>query len=319
MSNSSEHKAHANAPLVVGLGECLWDCFDDSRRPGGAPANFAFQANQLGLRGKMCSRVGDDDLGAEYLQFLADQQLDTAGIQRDAMHPTGRASITETTPGHPEFVIHAPAAWDFLEWTDDLAATARACAAVGFGTLAQRERVSRETIQRFVQETSASCLRMFDVNLRQQYYTAEILATSLERANAVKLNDHEADVLAELLDLGSAPDNDTDRLGKFAAALAPRYKLRLVCITRAARGCVLWEDGQTVAAAGEKVDVVDSVGAGDGFTAALVMTTLAGYELRQRANFANAVGGLIAGRSGAMPDLREEFASLRRDLLGKNR
>ncbi|MGH7130220.1 MAG: PfkB family carbohydrate kinase, partial [Planctomycetaceae bacterium] len=152
------------APIVVGLGELLWDEFPDGRRPGGAPANVAFQANQLGLRGVVCSRIGRDEPGDALLEFLSDHGLETMHIQRDADRPTGRVTVETDQTGSPRYVIHEHVAWDAIDCdrrTEELMAAA---AAVCFGSLAQRSPTSRESIHRALAATRPDCLRVFDVN-----------------------------------------------------------------------------------------------------------------------------------------------------------
>jgi fructokinase len=291
-------------PVVVGLGELLWDCFDDSRRPGGAPANVAFQAGQLGCRGVVCSRVGCDPLGDELVDFLAGQELATDWIERDAEHPTGTVTVDTTRADHPEYTIHEHVAWDHLEFDAALEALIAGAAAVCFGTLAQRAPVSRETIHRALAHAPPGCLVVCDVNLRQRWYDREVLQRSLAAAGLVKLNDHEVAVLAELLGAGSAEHV------AFAREIRRRFDVDTVCITRGERGCLLVSADEVVDDPGTVVEVVDTVGAGDAFTAAWIAGRLRHWPLDSQASFANCVGALVASRAGAMPALRAEFARL---------
>lgn len=291
-------------PVVVGLGELLWDCFDDSRRPGGAPANVAFQAGQLGCRGVVCSRVGCDMLGDELVDFIAGQELATDWIERDADHPTGTVTVDTTRANHPEYTIHERVAWDHLEFDAALEELMAGAAAVCFGTLAQRASVSRETIHRALARTSPECLVVCDVNLRQQWYDREVLQRSLGAAGLVKLNDHEVSVLAELLGTASAEHV------AFAREIRRRFDVDTVCVTRGGRGCLLVSADEVVDVPGTAVEVVDTVGAGDAFTAAWIAGRLRLWPLDSQASFANRVGALVASRAGAMPTLRDEFARL---------
>jgi fructokinase len=302
--------AVSTTPVVVGLGELLWDCFGETRRPGGAPANVAFHADQLGCRGVVCSRVGSDPLGDEFAKFLADQGLTTDYLQRDPERPTGRATVDDSAPGHPEFTIHEDVAWDALAFTPECESLMRSAAAVCFGTLAQRSERTRETVHRCLEATAEDCLRVYDVNLRQDYYRREWVERSLESAKAVKLNEHESTVLAAQLEFPRPDTDDAESLAGFARRLSERYGLDLVCVTRADRGCVLVSGDEVAVGAGRPVDVVDSVGAGDAFTAALIVSRLRRWPLGASAEFANAVGGLVASRAGAMPPLREELSRL---------
>jgi fructokinase len=291
-------------PVVVGLGELLWDCFDESRRPGGAPANVAFHAEQIGCRGIVCSRVGCDPLGDELIGFLAAQGLATDWIERDADHPTGTVTVDTTRADHPEYTIHQHVAWDHLELDAALEQLMADAAAVCFGTLAQRAPVSRETIHRALAGTPPGCLVVCDVNLRQHWYDRQVLERSLAAAGLVKLNDHEVTVLAEVLGAASAEHVP------FAREIRQRFDVDTVCITRGERGCLLVSADEVVDAPGTAVDVVDSVGAGDAFTAAWIAGRLRRWPLDSQASFANRVGALVASRAGAMPALRDEFARL---------
>ncbi|WP_437184880.1 carbohydrate kinase family protein [Planctomicrobium sp. SH668] len=289
-------------PIVIGLGELLWDDFPTGKLPGGAPANVAFQANQLGFQGLVATRVGDDADGAEILGLLAEKNLDLSIVQKDAKYPTGRVTV-ELTDGIPAYDIHENAAWDFIEFDAKLQAVAEKAAAVCFGTLAQRKEISRNSIYAFVEATPHDCLRVYDVNLRQKFYTAEWVKKSLSICNTVKLNDEEVEILAPLLNLPIEEE-------AFAKGLIQDYGVRLVCITRGAKGCLVVTKDETHAIPGKAVKVADTVGAGDSFTAALIASQLRGWPLSLSGEFANRVGGMVASRSGAMPELRREFEQL---------
>jgi fructokinase len=291
-------------PIVVGLGELLWDCFAESRLPGGAPANVAFHACQLGCRGIVCSRVGRDPLGDELLQFLAGQGLETAWVQRDESHPTSTVTVDTSEPLHPRFTIHENVAWDYLAFDRALEELAGRAAALCFGTLAQRSPVSREAIQRAIRAVRPGCLVVYDVNLRQHFYQREWVETSLRASRIAKLNEDETVELDKLLGFGAQ-----DQL-LFARALLEQYGLDAVCITRGPRGCLLVAPLEMAEESGAPIEVADTVGAGDAFTAALIMGRLRGWPLRSQAAFANAVGGLVASRPGAMPILGEQFGRL---------
>lgn len=293
----------APPPIVIGLGELLWDVFPDGRRPGGAPANVAFQAGQLGCRGALVTRVGADADGDDLLAELGRKGLDLSAVQRDREHPTGRVTVTFTGQGQPQYVIHELVAWDFLQADEPLARAMHGAAAVCFGTLAQRNPVSRKTIQAAVAMTSPQCLRVYDVNLRQKFYDRDWIEQSLQLASIVKLNDEEVALLAELMQL---PADHT----AFGRALIERWGPRIVCVTRGAKGCCVVTATQSHEIPGRAVKVADTVGAGDAFTAGLITGELAGWPLALSAEFANQVGGLVASRPGAMPDLQREFQQL---------
>lgn len=299
--------SHSGQPLVIGLGEVLWDIFADSRRPGGAPANVAFQASQLGCRGIVLSRVGRDPLGRELLAFLASQGMATECIQQDPVHATGTVTVDTSEPAHPRFVIHEDVAWDYLEFDELWEALAGQAAAICFGTLAQRWPVSRHTIHRVLQAARPGCLIVYDVNLRQRWYQRDWVEASLAAAGWAKLNTEEAAELARLLELGQGDDV------ALARTLQERYGLEAVCITRAQRGALLVSGQTVVDQPGEHVEVVDTVGAGDAFTAAWIAAGLWQWPPAAQVAFANRVGALVASRPGAMPPLREEFAQLAKE------
>ena len=292
-------------PAVVGLGELLWDEFPGGTKPGGAPANVAFQCHQLGLAGRVASRVGDDADGRELVQFLSEKGLPTDLIQTDADLPTGTVAVTHGADG-PEYVIRRPAAWDAIEATDALAAAVNGAAAVCFGSLAQRDRRSRTAIRKVVSARDQRVLAVFDANLRQEFFTADVLNESLKRANVLKLNEAEVPVVAGLLGLPTDP-------AAFLDAATDRWRLTAACVTRGAEGCLVRIGDDVAAVSAEPVTVADTVGAGDAFTAGLIFALLRGADAAACGRFANAVGGLVAGRAGAMPELRDEFAALKRE------
>lgn len=288
---------------VIGLGEVLWDLFPNSRQPGGATANVAFHAAQLGCSGAVVSRVGCDELGQEIVQYLSDHRLDTSCIQQDDHAPTGMVTVEMTDLGH-RFVIHEDVAWDGLEFTPQLQSVMETADAVCFGTLAQRSPKSREAIQRCLFETPENCLIVFDINIRQHFYDRGTIERSLQSANIVKLNSDEVELLGTTLGL---PTSD---LTSFVRHICEKFGPRYVCVTRGADGCFVGGLDEQVDVPGLSVEVVDTVGAGDAFTAALLVSQLEGWPLRQSAEFANRVGALVASRAGAMPDLVTEFAAL---------
>jgi fructokinase len=287
---------------VVGIGELLWDCFPDRRRPGGAPANVAFHAAQLGQRGLICSRIGDDDLGRALRDELHAHGLSTELIQLDERLPTGRVTVDTSDPASPSYVIHRDVAWDAIDFDASVEAVVRGAAAVCVGTLAQRSEVSRETILRCL-EAAGEALRVYDVNLRPDGYRREWIEETLRRVHVVKLNDEEVTVLAPMLGAASEPE-------AFGRELIGSYGVELVCVTRAAAGCSMFTDAETVHAPGKRVTVADSVGAGDAFTAALITARLREWPLARTARLANDVGALVASRRGAMPDVKRECAEL---------
>lgn len=281
-------------PVVVGIGEVLWDIYADGARLGGAPANFACHAAAQGVESWIVSAVGVDELGeraAEDLRALGVR----ADIVRDRGHPTGRVNVAVDAAGRPTFEIAPDAAWDHIPWTANLESLANRADAVCFGTLAQRSPVSRETISRFLRVARPSALRMFDVNLRQSYYDPATIERSLELASGLKLNEDELPTVASACGIRAANTTATLR------ALAQRFELRIVAVTRGAEGATLVAgDAESVEPA-PPVTVVDTVGAGDAFTATLVCGVLAGASLAEINRHANAVAAYVCSQAGAMP------------------
>jgi fructokinase len=295
------------APLVVGLGEALWDCFPTSRRPGGAPANVAFHAGQLGLAGVVCTRVGRDELGDELVAFLQARGLSVEHVQRDEVHPTGRVEI-QFSAGEPSYTFLDDVAWDHLEATDAWRALMSRAAAVCFGTLAQRTPASREAIGQCLAAAGDSTLRVYDVNLREPWYQAATIDDSLAAADVVKLNLDEVAVLARLLNLDAG--NDARDLAAFAAQLRRRYGPLVVCVTRGANGS--WLDDGTSVAQRPGVEVADPhpVGAGDAFTAGLIYSLLRRWPLETTIDMASQVAACVVREEGAMPEVAGEYRQL---------
>ena len=293
----------AQQGAVVGFGELLWDCFPSERRPGGAPANVAFHAAQLGHPALVVSRVGPDADGEELRDHLRRHGLPVEHVQLDGGHPTGTVSVDSSDPDHPRYTIHEDVAWDHIELSASLERLAPQTAAVCFGTLAQRGHGTRESLHGFL-ALAGQALKVYDVNLRQRYWRRDWIERSLAAADVVKLNLDEVTTLAELLELG-APEP-----ARFAARLLERYALELVCVTRGAAGCALFAREASVDLPGHPIEAVDAVGAGDAFTAGLISARLRGWDLGPAARLANEVGALVAGRAGAMPDVRAELVLL---------
>jgi fructokinase len=283
---------------IVGLGEILWDLLPDGKRLGGAPTNFAYVANALGNDGIILSRVGDDEPGREILEELRAKNLSTEHIQIDANRQTGAVSVS-FKDGQPNYKIHEKSAWDYMELSDDWREIALDADAICFGSLAQRTRASRHTIREVVNLTKR--LRIFDVNLRQHFFTSNIVRKSLYVANVVKLNQEELRVVAEMF--GIKKLNPV----KAAKDLISIFGLKLVCITRGVDGSLLIRKNEFSEHAGLKIVVADTVGAGDAFTAALAHGLLRGWSLDKINEFTNRVGAFVASQTGAMPVFPEDF------------
>jgi fructokinase len=283
--------------IVVGLGELVWDLLPSGKQLGGAPTNFAYITSLLRDRGIPASRLGQDALGAEAIHRLNELGLSTEFIQKDGNHFTGTVKVEVDASGQPCFQISEAAAWDFLEWTPQWQELAEQTDAVCFGSLAQRAERSLSTIRRFL-VASHRAVRVFDVNFRQHFYTAEIFAESLKLATVVKLNHEELPRLMRLFGLEHRGEKDSAR------CLLSKFELKLVCVTRGDNGSLLASADELDEHAGFKVKVVDTVGAGDAFTAAMVHGYLRGTSLAEINETANRVGAWVASQPGATPALK---------------
>lgn len=281
--------------IIVGLGEILWDVFPAYKQLGGAPANFAYIASLLGDEGLVVSRVGTDPLGSEVVERLSGLALNTSYLQRDSEHVTGTVKVDIGSDGQPRFEIIRGVAWDFLSWNRDLEALAARAHAVCFGSLAQREPQSRATIQRFVDATRKDALRIFDVNLRQSFYSPEVLIASAEKSDILKLNHEEVPVVMKVLD---GPELEEHNAAQW---LLDHFALKLVCVTRGGKGSLLLTPNDFHEHPGHRVKVVDTVGAGDAFTATLVHHYLRGSGLAEMNDAANRMGAWVASKAGATP------------------
>jgi fructokinase len=281
--------------IVIGLGELLWDLFPTGKQLGGAPANFAYITSLLGDEGIPASRLGHDSLGVEAIRRLAELALTTEFIQQDADHPTGTVKVEVDRTGQPRFEISESVAWDFLQWTPQWQKLAQHADAICFGSLAQRSEQSRFTIGRFLLTSRKSAVRVFDVNLRQAFYTTQVLAESMKLATIVKLNHEELPKIMRLLELENRGEEDSAR------NLLSSHGLKLVCVTRGNNGSLLVSPNERSEHPGFKVKVADTVGAGDAFTAALVHGYLRGTPLAQINETANRVGAWVASQPGATP------------------
>jgi fructokinase len=281
--------------VMIGLGEVLWDLLPSGRVLGGAPGNFAYMSSVLGDEGIVASRVGNDDLGREACRAMQKLGLSTAYLQHDDRYETGTATVRIDNGGQPTFTIKEPVSWDFLQWTAEWEELASRADAICFGSLAQRSAASAVTIERFLQSAPEKALRICDVNLRQSFYSQDMLAKSFQHAHIVKLNEMELVQVSKLLDLGAGSDE------ALARRLLGECGLRLVFVTRGDRGSLLVSQTQTVEHRGFQVKVVDAIGAGDASTACLAHYYLRGQSLENVSEFANRVASWIATQRGAMP------------------
>lgn len=292
----------SNSQRVVGLGEVLWDLLPGGKKLGGAPANFACHAHMLGAEAFVVSAVGRDCLGLEICE-----RIDRLGLNRDGLtisekYPTGTVKVELDGEGKPHYIIHEDVAWDFLGWTPALEKLASQADAVCFGSLGQRGPVSRHNIRKFLSSTRADCLRVFDINLRQSYYTPEVLRTSLAASNVLKLNDEELLVVAGLLEVSGTQE-------EMLKQLLVSFELELVALTRGEHGSRMVTPTETSNCRGTLVEVQDTVGAGDAFAAAMVVGMLRGLPLQVVNDAACRIGAFVCSQAGAVPSLPPELVN----------
>jgi fructokinase len=284
---------------VIGIGEILWDVFPDGPHFGGAPANFACSVAELGrdrIDVYTAGGVGPDELGRRAIEVLHSHGVDISCVAV-VDRPTGQVVVKLDAVGRASYEFAADAAWDNVAWSNGLHQLAARTNAVCFSTLGQRSKISRQTIQRFVRATPTDCLRVLDINLRPPYWNEEILLQSLQLANVLKLNNTELVVLADILRSRGA---DYELLQQ----LMERFSLQLVVLTRGASGAVLLsKSGERSDLPGQPVTVVDTVGAGDSFTATLVTGLLSGLSLATINAWANRVAAFVSSQRGATPHL----------------
>lgn len=279
--------------LIIGIGEILWDMLPQGRQLGGAPANFAYHVSKLGMQGVVVSAIGNDALGDEIMSFLEDKKLDLHLMRVE--NPTGVVNVELNDVGIPMYNIVENVAWDSIPFTSELEVMAQNTKAVCFGSLAQRNEFSRNTIQRFVESLPRQCLKVFDINLRQQYYSREIIEWSMMHCDVLKLNDEEIVELKRICAMSEITD------ASFCAELQRRYDIKIVILTCGAVGSYVYsKDGAVSFQKTPTVEVVDTVGAGDSFTAAFVVALLNGKSIIEAHNKATAIAAETCVHSGAM-------------------
>ncbi len=288
---------------ILCFGEVLFDIIEGEAYPGGAPMNFAAHSARLGARSFMLSRVGDDDLGNKAKERMKEWGIETKFIQTDPEHPTGTVDVS-LKDGAPSYTIHENAAYDFIDLEEFIIHyTIAEFDFLYFGTLAQRNDVSRSTLWQLIEDIDFPEV-FFDVNLRQSFYTPEIIHVSLQKATIFKLNDEEAEVLSELLYQRQMT------LEEFCAAVSADFALKVIIVTRGGDGCSIYENDAYHEVEGVNVEVKDTVGAGDSFSAAFMHFYLKTGDPVNAAAKANALGGFVAGSRGAVPEYSKEIRSL---------
>lgn len=278
---------------VICFGEILWDMLPTGKQPGGAPFNVAVHLHQLGQPVQLISRVGDDELGRELLDFVESKGLSTEHIQQGHTHLTGVVKANVGDANEVVYKIVQPVAWDYIQYEDALAQLVAQADVLVYGSLAARQANTRETLYRLLEHAR---YRVFDVNMRPPHYTKDVTKYLLEKADLVKMNHHE---LAEIMGwFGEAELTDRPAAMRW---LAERFGLQAVCVTCGADGALLLKGGEVYQAPGLPVQVRDTIGSGDAFLAALLKGWLAGDEPAAMLRFACAAGALVATHQGATP------------------
>lgn len=290
------HMEKSEEFVMVGIGELLWDLLPEGKQLGGAPANFAYHANQLGNRGVVVSSVGKDPAGEEILALLGDKDVHHM-VTQNADHPTGTVTVEMSQDGIPTYTIHDNSAWDHLRLDERHTQLANEAQVVCFGTLAQRNSIAADSIQNFLSVTEPECMRMLDINLRQSYYSRESILKLLEIATVIKLNDEELIVLAEHCDLIGS---ETEMLRQLEEA----FQLDLIILTKGADGSRLYSStlGDSILH-GVDLKVIDTVGAGDSFAAAVATGLCRQMSLQDTHLLATRVAAYVCQKAGATPQL----------------
>lgn len=286
---------------VVGIGEALWDILPEGKKLGGAPANFAYHVSQFGLQSRVVSSIGDDKLGNEILENFQDKDLQT--LVEKVPYPTGTVQVQLDTEGVPCYEIKENVAWDNIPFTDELKQLAKKTCAVCYGSLAQRNVVSRETINAFLDAmpNGKGQYKVFDINLRQGFYTREILCSSMERCNILKINDEELVTVSRMFGYPGIDLQDKCWI------LLAKYNLEMLILTCGVNGSYVFTPGNVSFVETPKVQVADTVGAGDSFTAAFISAVLKGKTVTEAHQLAVNVSAHVCTQNGAMPELPENL------------
>ena len=288
--------------LIIGLGEALWDMLPEGKKLGGAPANFAYHAGQFGLDTLAVSALGEDKLADETIEALEQNGLHY--LMPRVPYATGTVQVTLTGDGIPAYEIKENVAWDNIPFTPEMKEAAAGCRAVCFGSLAQRNVVSRRTIQQFLDATPKDCLKICDINLRQQFFSREVLEDSFRRCNILKINDEELVVVSRMFGYQGLDD------AKVCQQIVKDYDLQLLVLTCGTNGSyVFTKDGQQSFQPTPKVEVADTVGAGDSFTGSFCAALLNGKPIAEAHRIAVEVSAYVCTQNGAMPKYPAELVA----------
>lgn len=286
---------------IVGMGEALWDCLPEGRKIGGAPANFAYHVGQFGLESLAVSAIGDDELGHEIVEKFNQRNLNFR--LETVAYPTGTVQVTLDEKGIPCYEIKENVAWDNIPYSAELEEIARDCRAVCFGSLAQRSEVSRNTINSFLDAMpdGEDTYKIFDINLRQHFYCKETIVNSLNKCNVLKINDEELVVVSEMFGMKGLSDEQA------CMKILTEYNLRMLILTCGTNGSYVFTADNVSFQPTPKVEVADTVGAGDSFTGSFVASILKGKSIPEAHRRAVEVSAFVCTQNGAMPRLPEEL------------
>lgn len=285
--------------LVVGLGEVLWDMLPEGRKIGGAPVNFAYHAGQFGIDTMAVSAIGNDKLGEDTIAEMNGKHLNH--IFPSVPYPTGSVQVSLDEKGVPAYDIKENVAWDNIPFTNEIESVARSCRAVCFGSLAQRNAVSRSTIRKFIESTPSGCIRIFDINLRQNFYTGNVIHDSLELCNILKINDEEIMLVSRMFNY------DSSNIENVCRTIMEDFSLEMVILTCGTKGSYIFTKGGVSFMPTPKVNVADTVGAGDSFTGSFCAAILRGLPVAEAHKKAVEVSAYVCTQNGAMPEIPESM------------
>ena len=293
----------ADISFVVGLGEALWDVLPDGKKLGGAPANFAYHVGQFGMKSVAISALGEDKLAEETVAALEEKKLNY--LMPRVPYPTGTVQVELDDDGVPTYDIRENVAWDNIPFTPEVEDVARHCRAVCFGSLAQRNVVSRDTINRFLDATPDDCLKIFDINLRQNFYTKEVIQESVRRCNVLKINDEELVLIGRLF---GYPGLD---ISNKCWLILGKYNLDMLVLTCGVNGSYVFTPGGMSYQETPHVAVADTVGAGDSFTGTFCAAILRGLPVKEAHRLAVQVSAYVCTQNGAMPVLPDSIKAFK--------
>ena len=291
-----------NKRYVVGLGEALWDVLPDGKKLGGAPANFAYHAGQFGLDTIAVSALGEDKLAEETIKALEEHGL--TYLMPRVPYPTGTVQVTLSGDGIPSYEIRENVAWDNIPYTPEMTDIAKHCRAVCFGSLAQRNVTSWATIRQFLDDTPKDCLKIFDINLRQQFFTKNVIEESLKRCNVLKINDEEVVTVSHLFGYEGLDMRET------CQKILSTYGLQMLVLTCGTNGSYVFTPSIMSFQDTPKVEVADTVGAGDSFTGSFCAAILNGKSIEEAHKIAVKVSAYVCTQNGAMPTYSKELIAL---------